>query len=392
MSLPIVPGFRFAGVAAGIKKDGRRDLALAVADEPVSTAAVYTRNRVQAAPVRVARERTRRGRAQAVLANSGCANACTGSAGLHATRSTTASLARTLGIDPKLVVPASTGVIGALLPADRIELAIPELVAALGPEGAPAFAEAIMTTDQWPKTASSTVRGGKKKDAGSVTIVGVAKGAGMIHPDMATTLAFVFTDATLRPPSLHRALRTATDRTFNAITVDGDTSTNDTIVLMASGRVAVAEDRFLAALTEVLDTLGASIVADGEGAKHAVRIEVAGAPSPAGARAVARKIALSPLVKTTLHGQDPNWGRILAAAGNAGVAFDPENVDISVADIPIVERSTTLGPEAEQRAKEAMAAPRYTIRVHLHAGRASAHYLTSDLGTEYIRVNAGYRS
>jgi glutamate N-acetyltransferase/amino-acid N-acetyltransferase len=387
-ALPAVPGFRFSGLSAGIKKDGRPDLALAVADDPATCAALYTRNRVVAAPVVVARDRTRRGRAQALLVNSGCANACTGAPGLRVARETTAAAARALKIDEKLVIPASTGVIGALLPAARVYALLPELVSRLASDEAEAFAHAILTTDQGPKTAHTTVKG----RGGAATILGIAKGAGMIHPDMATTLAFVFTDAALRPPSLHRALRTAADRTFNAITVDGDTSTNDTLCVMASGRVSVPDARFLEGLTEVLDALATMIVADGEGAEHAVRIEVSGVASDAAARTVARKIALSPLVKTTIHGQDPNWGRILAAAGATNVPFDPDRAEIKIDHVVIVRKGLAVGPDAEAQAKEIMRAPRYTIHVRLGSSRGRAHYLTCDLGAEYVKCNAGYRS
>lgn len=389
-----VDGFRFAGIASGIKANGRPDLALIVADEPVAVAGVFTRNRVQAAPVRVAKERARAGRARAVLVNSGNANACTGRAGLEATRRTTAAIAERLGTDARAVLPASTGVIGALLPAETIVAAGDRLIESLAADGASDFARAIMTTDQWPKVASTEVVLGRRR----ATVLGIAKGAGMIHPDMATTLAFVVTDAGVSPGLLRRMLRAATDATFNAISVDGDTSTNDTILMMASGRAGSVragsrEARALAAaLTDVLGALGKSIVRDGEGARHVARIEVEGLSSDRAARAVARTIATSPLVKTALHGRDANWGRILAAAGRAGVAFDPERAEIRIEDETIVRGGMPVGREAEARAAAILARPEYAIRVTLGKGRGRAHYLTCDLGVDYVGVNANYRS
>ncbi|MDQ3035161.1 MAG: bifunctional glutamate N-acetyltransferase/amino-acid acetyltransferase ArgJ [Myxococcota bacterium] len=389
-----VPGFRFAGIASGIKANGRADLALIAADEPVAIAGVFTRNRVQAAPVRVAKQRVRGGRATAVLVNSGNANACTGKPGLEATRRTTAAIGERLAIDARAVVPASTGVIGALLPAEIIVGASARLVEALSPDGGADFARAIMTTDQWPKVASTEVRLGRK----TARVLGIAKGAGMIHPDMATTLGFVVTDAGASPALLRRILRDAVASTFNAITVDGDTSTNDTILLLASGRAGTVragsrELRALsAAITDVLGALGRSIVRDGEGARHVARIEVDGASSDRAARNVARTIATSPLVKTALHGRDANWGRILAAAGRAGVAFDPDRAEIRIEDEAIVLGGMPVGREAEARAATILARAEYTIRITLGKGRGRAHYLTCDLGPDYVAVNANYRS
>lgn len=392
-----VPGFRFGGVAAGIKKDGALDLGAIVADEPAAAAAVLTRNRVRAAPVEIAQARVEGGRAQAILVNSGNANACTGKPGERATRGTTAAFATALGIGDELVLPASTGVIGALLPAEKIQSAIPRLVRSLAPTGWRDFARAIMTTDRGPKIAARTLTLGGKRTA---HVLGIAKGAGMIHPNMATTLAFVVTDAAVPSAVLRRSLRAATDDTFNAITVDGETSTNDTIVALASGAAGgtpirkLDRDarRFDDALREVLSDLAQMIVADGEGAMHVARIEVQGAANEAAARAAARRIATSLLVKTALHGRDPNWGRILSALGTAGIAFDPSRVEIRFDDVTVVKKGVTLGPTAEDRAREVMKRSRFTILVRLGPGRARAHYDTCDLGAEYVRINAGYRS
>lgn len=389
-----VPGFRFASAAAGIKTEGRLDVAAVVADEPANIAGVFTRNRVQAAPVAVAKTRVRSGKASAVLVNSGNANACTGKAGLEAVRTTTRALAERLGVGVEEVIPASTGVIGALLPSDKIIAATDPLCDALSSEGALDFARAIMTTDQWPKIASVEV----PLTRGSGRVLGIAKGAGMIHPNMATTLAFVVTDLGIDVKSLQRMLRRAIHATFNAISVDGDTSTNDTVLLLSSGRAgrvrAESADakQLQEAVTGVLDALARSIVRDGEGAQHVARIEVSGLASERAARKVAETIATSPLVKTALHGRDANWGRILAAAGRAGVPFRQDRAELRIGDETIVRGGMPVGADAEQRAAKVLAEPEYTIHLSLGTGKGRAHYFTSDLGPDYIAVNANYRS
>ena len=274
--------------------------------------------------------------------------------------------------------------------------ALPALREALSPEGLADFSQAILTTDKGPKVAHVQLSLGRRK----VTVVAVAKGAGMIHPNMATTLGFVLTDAKVPAALLRRLLREATDATFNALTVDGDTSTNDTIVAMASGAAEHAAlaprgrdaDRLGAAIAEVLGGVGRMIVADGEGARHVVNLEVTGLASDAAARKVAATIATSSLVKTAFHGQDPNWGRLLAAAGRAGVAFDPDRAEIRVDDVVIVRRGMAVGEAAERAAHERMTAPEYAIRLKLGPGKGRARYLTCDLGSEYVRINADYRS
>jgi len=390
-----VRGFRFAGLSAGIKKTGLPDLALAVAERPVPAAAVFTQNLVQAAPVKVARERIASGLVQAALVNSGNANACTGAPGHAATLSTSAAVAAALGIAPELVLPSSTGVIGQLLPADKIIAAAPALVGKLAPHGAVDFAQAIMTTDKSQKTAvRKVVLGGVE-----VVLLGVAKGAGMIHPRMATTLAFVFSDAAASPTLLKNALRRATDSSFNVATVDGETSTNDMVLVMASGATGAALEEgsldaalFEQALGEVLRELAELIVADGEGANHVAEVQVTGTPDDQGARTIAQRVATSLLVKTAMHGKDANWGRILSAAGMAGVEFDPDVVSIHIDDVAIVRSGLGLGAEAEAEAQKIMAGPRYAIRVQVGPGPGKASYLTCDIGHRYIDVNAGYRS
>ena len=391
-----VAGFRFAGCAAGIKKRGGLDLGLIVAEEPVMAAGVYTRNLVRAAPVELMMERVAAGgRVQAVLVNSGNANACTGAAGMEAAVVSTRAVARALGVDEGLVVPASTGVIGALLPAERIVAAVPQLMSGLSADGVEAFAEAICTTDRWPKVAVGSVR---CADGSPANLVGIAKGAGMIHPDVglphATMLAFVVTDAIVQHSELEQALGRAAELSFNACTVDGDTSTNDTVLALASGKSGrrAAEGALFEGLLEVCRELARQMVLDGEGAEHAVEIRVEGLESEAAARTVARTVATSLLVKTALFGKDANWGRLLAAAGRAGVAFDPERASISVAESLIFEAGAPLGAEAEAVATRGMAEKCYRIVMSLGSGPGSFTYLTSDLGHGYVDVNAGYRT
>jgi len=389
-----VKGFRFSALSVGIKKDGRSDLALAVADQSAVAAGLFTRNLVRAAPVDVAAERLRAGRARAVLVNSGCANACTGEAGLAATLSTTAAVGRALGIDASEVVPASTGVIGALLPVERIVARAGELAAGLSAENHPAFAQAICTTDRWPKIGHALV------GANGATLLGIAKGAGMIHPDLATLekqatlLVFLFTDAIVERDVLERSLIEACDTTFNACSVDGDTSTNDSMIALSSGASGcrVEPDELTTAFRTVCDRLARSVVADGEGSTQIVEIRVRGLGSREQARAVARTIATSLLTKTALHGRDPNWGRMLGAAGRAGVSFDPALARIAVGGVPIVERGVTLGTEAEARAAAAMKAESYVIELELGTGPGEFSYLGCDLGHGYVDVNAAYRS
>jgi glutamate N-acetyltransferase / amino-acid N-acetyltransferase len=386
-----VQGFRFGAVAAGIRKDGRIDLALAVCDRPAVTAALFTRNLVKAAPVLVAAERASAGVARAVLANAGCANAVTGEQGLSAVQATTAAVAKALGISPEEVLPASTGVIGAHLPVDKINAQAGALASKLTPEAHEDFALAICTTDRWTKIAEAEAEGAR--------LLAIGKGAGMIHPDVgglphATMLVFIFTDAVVEQAVLARALTQASDVTFNACSVDGDTSTNDTVVAMASGASgkAPSEASLTAALTKVCDELARSMVADGEGAKHVAEIKVRGLASKDDAKAAAKTIATSMLVKTALFGEDANWGRLLAAAGRAGVQFDPRRAAIAVGDVAIVKDGAPIGAEAEKRANELLKLPSYTITLTLGDGPGEFRYLTSDLGHGYVDVNAGYRS
>ena len=390
------PGFRFSGIVAGVKANGRPDLGLIVADVDVPTAAVFTRNRVRAAPVALSEANIKSGLARAIIVNSGNANACTGDKGAFDAAAMAEYAARAIDCDQKRVLVASTGIIGQPLPIERIVAATPRLYASARPDGLDDFARAIMTTDRFEKRALHLLPLGPKTRA---RVIGVAKGAGMIAPNMATTLAFVCTDAAVSKAFLRTVLREEVESTFNAISVDGDTSTNDTLVLMASGaarnKPIEGGDKGKAlrqAVHDVLAELAQQIVRDGEGATHVITIEVGGAENAATADRVARRIAQSPLCKTAFYGADPNWGRILAAIGNAGVEIDPMRLDVAVGEVELVRAGVGLGSDAERRAHEVMRRGEYTIRVHLNRGRASGRHLTCDLGVDYVKLNADYRS
>jgi glutamate N-acetyltransferase/amino-acid N-acetyltransferase len=382
------PGFRFAGVAAGIKQHGGLDLGLIACDGPASAAAVFTQNRVAAAPVELSRAllaRTR-GKLRGVVVNSGNANACTGPRGVTDARAMARWGQAAVG-GPALV--ASTGVIGRPLPIDRIEAGISAAGRTLAADGFAAFAEAIMTTDRRPKTARREVRVGRR----TMVLIGATKGAGMIAPNMATTLTFVATDAAAAPAALRRLVTAAVEPTFNAIAVDGDTSTNDTLAVLAGGTgpASPRELRALgAALTDLLDELAHLLIGDGEGVHHVVTIDVRGARTERDARLVARRIAISPLVKTAIAGGDPNWGRILCAAGNAGVALKPDRLALAFGDVPVAKRGTAIAGWDAAAATRVMVAPAYTLTLDLGLGRAAARYLACDLSHDYVTINADY--
>jgi glutamate N-acetyltransferase / amino-acid N-acetyltransferase len=392
----VIPGFRFAALAAGIKKTGTLDLALMVADKPVAAAGVFTTNLVKAAPVQLCRKRLRSGRAQAILVNSGNANACTGPEGLADAWETSRVAAALLRVPERLVLPASTGVIGQPLPANRITRALPELVARLHPRGLPEVAQAIMTTDTRPKTAILR----EKLDGREVTLAGIAKGSGMIHPDLATLLVFIFTDAAASPGALKKLLRQTLAQSFHRITVDGDTSTNDTILLLAGGAAGnpvidgpgAAMSTLGEMLSQVMGDLASQVVADGEGARHLFRVEVRGAATAGEARKAALTVALSPLVKTAMAGEDVNWGRIMAALGRSGARFDPEQVEIAFGDALVVQKGRGLGPEAEARARKVIQTGGFNLAINLNRGDYADYYETCDYTEDYIRINASYRS
>jgi glutamate N-acetyltransferase/amino-acid N-acetyltransferase len=388
------PGFQAAGLAAGIKKNGRKDLGLIVSDLPASVAGVFTRNRVQAAPVRVCRERVGGGACRAVVANSGCANCCTGEAGYLNALRMAGTIARALNAPEEQVLVASTGVIGEPLPIGQVEQAVPELLRRVSPEGLSDFAEAIMTTDRVPKGLSRQGR----VDGATFTVTGVVKGAGMIRPDVATMLCFILTDARVAPGDLQAALAAGADRSFNCITVDGDTSTNDTVLLLASGASQAviaspaAKGTFQAVLDDLMLSLAKWVVKDAEGSNKLVEIEVRGALSDADARRVADTIAHSPLVKTALFGEDANWGRILAAAGRSGAVLDPGKVDIFIGPIRMVTAGCGCGKDVEAEATRVLKQDEFAIAVDLHLGSGRAVMYTCDFSIDYVKINADYRS
>jgi len=388
-------GFRVAGVSCGIKKNDALDLALIVADGLAAAAAVFTTNKAQAAPVLVSREHLAHssGQARAILVNSGCANACTGPEGMAVARGAAGFVASVLGCSASQVLVASTGVIGVQLDLGKVRKGAGLAARSLSQSAHHDAACAIMTTDIAPKAAAVSV----STAAGTFHVGGMAKGAGMIEPHMATMLGFITTDAVVPPPMLQRALVEAVDVTFNAITIDGDTSTNDTVFLLASGAstVRVGDDLYpvlVAALRDVCGTLARAIVRGGEGATKLVSISATGAATAADARRAAQTIANSLLVKTAIHGGDPNWGRLLAAAGRAGVAFDVDHASVRVGPVVLFKD----GVPFDERAAEAalyLAGADLDIEIDLGAGGAHAATVwTCDLSAEYVKINAEYRT
>jgi glutamate N-acetyltransferase / amino-acid N-acetyltransferase len=387
-------GFTAAGVAAGIKVSGALDIALIVAEEPASVAAVFTTNQVQAAPVLVSREHVTAslGRARAVVVNSGCANACTGAQGLATARATVAAVATLVGCPVEQVLVSSTGVIGVHLSVDKVVAGATSAFAALSRDGHTA-ARGIMTTDTGPKEFAVRV----DIPAGAFQVGGMAKGAGMIEPMMATMLAFVTTDAAVPPALLDRALREVTDRTFNAITVDGECSTNDMVIALASGRSGMAIDErtypaLVAGLEAVALALALAIVRGGEGATKLVAVHVTGAESPADAMRAAKTIANSPLVKTAIHGADPNWGRLVSASGRSGARFVLEHARVKVGPIVLFNNGQPFDDEAPAAAKYLQQAE---LDVHVDlgtGGTGQAVVWTCDLSAEYVRINGEYRT
>ncbi len=387
-------GFKSAGIPAGLKKNGDPDLGLIYSASPAAAAAVFTRNLVQAAPVLLCRERIQSGRCRAILVNSGNANCCTGQQGMRDAVAMSAAAAAALAVTEEQGLVASTGVIGQPLPVEKNEAALPALARKLAPDGFPRLAQAIMTTDTEPKLVTRRGTAGGRH----YTIVAVAKGAGMIRPDMATMLCFVCTDAELSAAALDRALRRAVDVSFNRISIDGDTSTNDMVALMANGRsgarLATREDErdFTGLLEDALRELARWIVRDGEGVNKTAEICVQGARSTDEAYRVADTIAHSPLVKTAFFGQDANWGRILAAAGRAGIPLDPERLDLYFDDVQMVAGGVGCGPAAEAQATAVLKQAAFTVTLDLNQGAAAARFLTCDFSPDYVHINANYRT
>jgi glutamate N-acetyltransferase / amino-acid N-acetyltransferase len=391
-----VAGFVAGSVGAGIKKAGRPDIMMVVSEEKANAAAVFTTNKVKAAPVQLSQLVAKKGKARAIVANSGNANACNGERGMADALTMADVAADCLGINTSEVFVASTGVIGAPMPIDRVGAGIVALPGSLKKNGWDDAARAIMTTDTFPK-----IYGVKENIGGKeVTILGIAKGSGMIHPNMATMLSFVATDAAVETKALKAALKSAVVKTFNRITVDGDTSTNDCVLMLANGVAGNAPvaaegkeyEKFIKTLEAVLAKLARMVAKDGEGATKLVEVIVAGAKSEADALKAAMAIAHSPLVKTAMFASDANWGRIICAAGYSGAEMDPDKAEVYFDEVCMVKGGVGQGEAAEKKATAVMKKAEYKLTVKLGAGKATAAVLTTDLSHEYVKINAEYRS
>ncbi len=391
-----VPGYKAWGISSGIKKNEKKDLAIIFSDREATVAGVFTKNRVKAAPVLLTSAKVKSGRGQAIIANSGCANACTGKRGLADARTTAEVAARELNIKTDAILIASTGVIGEFLPIAKVSTGIATAVGLLSSHGWEQATEAIMTTDIYPKLSIVQEEIGGK----TITVGGIAKGSGMIHPNMATMLGFIVTDAALPAPLLKKALIASTEQSFHSITVDGETSTNDMVLCMANGaagnkRIAAGSKelkKFQACLDAVTRALAKQIVRDGEGATKFVEVEVRNAKNPGEAKRGAMAIAKSSLVKTALFGEDANWGRIMAALGYSGIDFDENRTDITIGKARLVEKGLGMGKAAEREASLALKQREFQISIDLHKGKGSAVVWTCDLSYEYVKINAAYRS
>jgi glutamate N-acetyltransferase/amino-acid N-acetyltransferase len=391
-----VSGFLFSGISAGIKKDGTKDLGLVYSEVPAQVAGLFTTNAVKSAPVQLDMERIKKGLCQAVIVNSGNANACTGSQGLKDAKRVSSWIGKQLGIDETLVFPSSTGVIGAPLPIKKIEEVIPELIHHLSPEGWLSTVEAIMTTDTFPKMEGATCRIKGKP----VKLCGMVKGAGMIRPNLATMLSFLVTDAHIRASLLQKMLEEAAEVSYHRVTIDGETSTNDTVLLLANGKaghpILNRMDRdgetFQRMLVEVCQNLAKSLVKDGEGATKFIEISVRGAKNNGDAKQAAYAIAHSPLVKTAFFGEDANWGRILCALGHSGAQVNPNRIDVFFNKVPIVKNGMGVASRLEERAAEVIKKKTFKVTVELHKGKGYFSLLTTDLSLDYVKINASYRS
>jgi glutamate N-acetyltransferase/amino-acid N-acetyltransferase len=394
MGIIMCPGFKAAGIAAGLKKKNKKDLGLIFSEVPANVAGMFTRNRVKAAPVILDIERIKSGVCQAIIVNSGNANCCNGEQGIRDAETMASLSASELGISKHLVLVASTGVIGEPLPIGKIKIAIPDLVGSLQPEGIPDLAKSIMTTDTVPKMAS----GQGVVEGKSFIVTGVAKGAGMIRPDMATMLCFVCTDANAAPEVLKKALVSAIDRSFNRITIDGDTSTNDTVLMMANGLSGAVienpghQEIFQKVIDRIFLDLAKQLVRDGEGVTKLVEIIVRGAASNSDAIKVADTVAHSPLVKTAFFGEDANWGRIIGAVGRAGVDVDPDRIDLYFDDVQMVKAGMGCGKAVEVEATKVLKKSEFTVTVNLNLGQGFGSMITCDFSVDYVKINADYRS
>lgn len=390
-----IPGFRFSGIACGLKKSKKKDLALIFSERPAAAAALFTTSRVKAAPVLVGMRHLSHGKIQAVVVNSGNANACTGARGIRDAEEMCREVARQLGIAPELVLPSSTGLIGASMPMDKVRKGIAKAAAGLSPASFALAAEAILTTDRFIKAASTSCL----VDGKRVRVAGMVKGAGMIAPNMATMLAYVLTNAAIEPRCLRAILRESVNETFNCVTVDGDMSTNDTVLLLANGlaenspvRQGSREELILMqAVKETMKRLAIKLVEDGEGTTKVVEVRVEGARSEADAKSVAFSVANSKLVKTAFFGEDPNFGRIMVAVGYAGVPIDPDKIDVSFDRVTVVRRGVGISSN-EREASHVLKRPSFKVRIRLRQGDESASIWTSDLSHEYVRINSAYRT
>ena len=389
----IIPGFKFSSASAGIKKPGKKDIALIFSETPAVTAGVFTTNKIKAAPVKLDIARiSRKKLCQAIIINSGSANACTGLQGLKDAKETAEITAKGLRISSELVCVASTGIIGRLLPMQKIKKAIPEAIKKLSPSAIRESALAIMTTDTFQKVYSTKIKIGGKNG----TIAGIAKGAGMICPNMATMLAFIVTDIAIESAALDSALRGAVGKSFNRLTVDNDMSTNDTVLVMANGmlknmpitKASPFYVKFEDALTGVSYNLSRMIALDGEGATKLVEIIVRGAKTETDAEKVAKSIANSMLVKTAIYGNDPNWGRIMAAIGYSGVRVDENKIDISINRFKLVSKGA--GIDKTKTPKDLFSGKEIFITAELGLGKKEARVLTCDLTEKYVKINADY--
>jgi glutamate N-acetyltransferase/amino-acid N-acetyltransferase len=391
-----VQGFLFSGISAGIKKDGKKDLGLIYSEVPAQVAGLFTTNKVKAAPVQLDMERIKKGLCQAVIVNSGNANACTGSQGLRDAKRISSLVAKQLKIDERLVFPSSTGVIGSLLPMKKIEERIQELMDHLSPEGWMKTVEAMMTTDTFPKIGVATCRIKGRR----VKLCGMVKGAGMIRPNLATMLSFLVTDANIKASLLQQMLEKAAEVSYNRITIDGETSTNDTVLLLANGKAdhpilnQMGRDGevFQSMLFKVCQNLAESLVKDGEGATKFIEILIRGARNKEDAKRAAYAIAHSPLVKTAFFGEDANWGRILCALGHSGVRIDPNRIDVFFDKAPIVKNGMGVRPRLEEKAAEVIKKKSFKVLVDLYQGKSQFSVLTTDLSLDYVKINASYRS
>lgn len=389
-------GFLAAGIHAGVKPAPTLDLALVFSQAEGPIAGVFTKNQLAAAPVIVDRGKLQKGRGRAIIINSGNANACTGKQGLRDAKAMATSVAQQLKVSPATVYVGSTGIIGRPLPIRAITQALPHLVRRLRRSGHTEAAQAIMTTDTKPKEAAFQTRIGKQ----IVTIGGMAKGSGMIHPDMATMLAFLTTDVAIDSESLQQALMKAVDQSFNCLSVDGETSPNDTVLCLANTSAgnpilklgSARFNTFQNLLNQVCLSLALQVIRDGEGCTKCVKIQVEGTKTTKEAKQVAQTIATSPLVKTALFGEDPNWGRILAAIGRSGIRLLPNAISLRLNGVPLVKYGLRIGPHAEKRAQRIMKRKQYSIRATLGRGPGFSHIWTTDLSFQYIEINSSYPS